>query len=193
MWSGPRGNTASSCVCPYGPAAPAPLECPLLTSRATKQTCEELEGLLKRVEPPLQRIEKTLHPYVSFGVMPLFALANCGIPIDGSVLRDSVSSPPSLGILLGLFVGKQVGVFVAAWLFIRSGLGVMPEGTSWKHLYGGALLCGIGFTMSLFIADLSFANQHLHEAAKMAILSASFASGIAGILMLWISQNSGST
>jgi len=162
-------------------------------SEQNQAVVAELEGLLERVEPPLQRIERTLHPYVSFGVMPLFALANCGIPIDGSVLRDSVTSPPSLGILLGLFVGKQVGVFGATWLFIRSGLGVMPTGMSWKHLYGGALLCGIGFTMSLFIADLSFTNQHIHEAAKMTILFASLASGLAGILMLRISRKSGST
>jgi Na+:H+ antiporter, NhaA family len=162
-------------------------------SEQNQEVIEEIEGLLERVEPPLQRIERTLHPYVSFGVMPLFALANCGIPVDGSVLWDSVSSPPSLGILLGLFVGKQVGVFGATWLFIRSGLGVMPEGMSWKHLYGGALLCGIGFTMSLFIADLSFTNQHIHESAKMSILLASFASGFAGIFMLWISRNDGGT
>jgi len=150
----------------------------------------QLGDLLERVEPPLQRIERTLHPYVSFGVMPLFALANCGIPVDGSVLWDSVSSPPSLGILLGLFVGKQVGVFVSTWLFIRSGLGVMPEGTAWKQLYGGALLCGIGFTMSLFIADLSFTEQYLREVVKITILLASLASGLAGIFMLWISRNS---
>ncbi len=162
-------------------------------SEQNQGVVEEIEELLERVEPPLQRIERTLHAYVSFGVMPLFALANCGIPIDGSVLWDSVSSFPSLGILLGLFVGKQVGVFGATWLFIRSGLGVMPEGTSWKHLYGGALLCGIGFTMSLFIADLSFTNQHLHEVAKITILLASSISGLAGVFMLWISQNGGGT
>jgi NhaA family Na+:H+ antiporter len=162
-------------------------------SEQNQEVVEELEGLLEKVEPPLQHIERTLHPYVSFGVIPLFALANCGISIDGSVLRDSVSSSPSLGILLGLFVGKQVGVFGATWLLIRSGRGVMPEGTSWKHLYGGALLCGIGFTMSLFIADLSFTNQHLHEVAKMTILLASLTSGLAGVFMLWISRNGAST
>lgn len=158
----------------------------LRLSEKNQAVVVELEELLERVEPPLQRIERTLHPYVSFGVMPLFALANCGIPIDGSVLRDSVSNLPSLGILLGLFAGKQVGVFGATWLLIRSGIGVMPAGMSWKHLYGGALLCGIGFTMSLFIASLSFTNQQLHEAAKMTILLASMASGLSGILVLRI-------
>jgi len=159
----------------------------LRLSQQNQAVVVQLGDLLERVEPPLQRMERTLHPYVSFGVMPLFALANCGIPVDGGVMWDSVGSSSSLGILVGLFVGKQVGVFGATWLCIRCGLGKMPERMTWKHLYGGALLCGMGFTMSLFIADLSFTNQQVHEAAKMAIVLASLVSGTAGILMLRMS------
>jgi NhaA family Na+:H+ antiporter len=101
---------------------------------------------------------------------------------------DTISSPLSLGIILGLLVGKQVGIFSATWLFVQSGLEDMPEGMALKDIYGGAVLCGIGFTMSLFLADLSFTAPTLQENAKISILIASLISGVIGLIVLLIGK-----
>jgi Na+:H+ antiporter, NhaA family len=153
-----------------------------------QEVVQGMEALLGRVEPPLQRIERKLHPWVSFGVMPLFAFTNCGVAVDWRLLTETISNPLSLGIILGLLVGKQVGIFSATWLFVRSGLGALPEGMAWKHVYGGGVLCGIGFTMSLFLADLSFTAADVQQSAKISILVASLLCGIIGLFVLLVSR-----
>ena len=143
-----------------------------------------LEEMCHRMEPPLQRMEHFLHPWVTYAIMPLFALANAGVDLHWDFLKETLMSPASLGIMLGLFVGKQIGIFAAVWLAVKSGLAVMPNGVGFKHIYGGAILCGIGFTMSLFISELSFQDQEMIAGAKIAILVASILSAVIGMIVL---------
>lgn len=135
---------------------------------------------------PLRRIERTLHPWVVFGVLPVFAFANAGISIGGLQWADFLS-PVTIGIAAGLFVGKQLGVFLGSWLTIRLGLAALPRGTTLSGIYGVALISGIGFTMSLFIGSLAFDDRHAEsyaEFVRLGVLIGSFLSGILGFLML---------
>ncbi len=142
-----------------------------------------LETATERVETPLHRMEHALHPWVVFAIMPLFALANAGVSL-GEGLYETLIEPVSLGIVLGLVVGKQLGVTLFAWLAVKSGIAEMPSGVSWSQIYGVGLLAGIGFTMSLFIADLAFADDPLLDIAKVGILAASLMAGIVGSILL---------
>jgi NhaA family Na+:H+ antiporter len=153
---------------------------------------QSLRTMCRRVEPPLQRIENSLHPWVFFGVMPLFALANSGVRFDVGSLGAVLTGPEALGTLFGLFLGKQIGILAATWLCVRIGFAVLPVGTTLMHIYGGAVLCGIGFTMSLFIADLSFTSAEIHDKVKIGILAGSLLSASMGmvILSLYRSPNS---
>jgi NhaA family Na+:H+ antiporter len=155
-----------------------------LMSTARQNALHELDVVTDQARTPLQRIEKGLHPWVSFLVLPLFALANAGVTLDegvfGSVLTDRVT----LGIILGLVLGKQVGVTFFAWLAVRLGLAQLPAGVTWGYLYGVSWLAGIGFTMSLFIGGLAF-NDAAHLAmAKVGVLGGSLIAGSVGILVL---------
>ena len=132
---------------------------------------------------PLRHLEHTLHPWVAFMVLPVFAFANAGVSFAGMTF-ESLLEPLPLGIALGLFVGKQVGVFGASWLMIKTGLARMPEGATWGTLYGIALLCGIGFTMSLFIGGLAFDDPAHAAAVRLGVLCGSTVSGICGYLLL---------
>ncbi|YBV98256.1 Na+/H+ antiporter NhaA [Phyllobacteriaceae bacterium JZ32] len=132
---------------------------------------------------PLHKLEHGLSNWVSFLIVPIFGFANAGVSfsgIDASVFRDTLT----LGIALGLFVGKQIGVFGAAWLSIKLRLTAKPMGASWIQLYGVSLLCGIGFTMSLFIGLLSFTSDHMHDETKIGVLTGSILSAICGYLVL---------
>ena len=147
----------------------------------------QLESMFRQIEPPLQRLEYVLHPWVIFGIMPIFALANAGVILNSVFLANAATSNQSLGIMLGLFVGKQVGIFSATYLAVKLGIAKLPESVTMKHVYGGAVLCGIGFTMSLFIAELSF-TQHtdLLNEAKVSILAGSLLSGLIGTTILYL-------
>ncbi len=147
----------------------------------------QLENMFRQIEPPLQRLEYVLHPWVIFGIMPIFALANAGVILNSVFLANAATSNQSLGIMLGLFVGKQVGIFSATYLAVKLGIAKLPESVTMKHVYGGAVLCGIGFTMSLFIAELSF-TQHtdLLNEAKVSILAGSLLSGLIGTTILYL-------
>ena len=132
---------------------------------------------------PLKRLEHDIHPWVMFGVVPIFGFASAGVHLSGGV--DTLLRPLPLAILLGLFVGKQAGIFGAIWLAVKSGLAPMPAGTRWRQLYGASILCGIGFTMSLFIGALAFpASPALVDEAKIGILAGSMLSAVAGFLQL---------
>ena len=137
---------------------------------------------------PSRHLEHILHPWVAFGVLPLFAFANAGLPLDGVTLGD-VTGTVSTGIILGLVVGKQIGVFGMTALIIGLGLARKPEGASWAMLYGVALLCGIGFTMSLFIGSLAFEHGGFSNTAalKIGVISGSVASAVCGWLVLHLS------
>ncbi len=133
---------------------------------------------------PLKEIEHNLHFWVAFFILPLFAFVNAGVNIT-EISMAQMSGPVPLGILLGLFVGKQLGVFGFSFVAIKLKLAKLPEDSNWLQLYGVSLLTGIGFTMSLFIASLAFEDDSLFQYTdKLAILIASFVSGILGYLLL---------
>jgi NhaA family Na+:H+ antiporter len=136
--------------------------------------------------PPATQLEHSLHPWVAFGILPVFAFANAGINLSGLSL-GKLLEPIPLGVMLGLFVGKQVGVFSFAWLAVKSGLARLPAGVSFSQVYGVAILCGIGFTMSLFIGMLAFENASAGEVVvtdKIGVLAGSLVSAIVGSLVL---------
>jgi NhaA family Na+:H+ antiporter len=134
-------------------------------------------------ESLMLRLERLLHPWVSFGVMPLFALANAGVTIRGDPLA-MLLQPAGLGILAGLVLGKPLGIGVLAWMAVRVGIAALPAGVTWRHIAGVGMLGGIGFTMSLFIANLAFGQGAFLDAGKVAILSASLLAGLAGAISL---------
>ena len=131
-----------------------------------------------------KELEHDLHYWVAFMILPLFAFVNAGVNLQGIALNDMTGTVP-LGIMLGLFAGKQLGVFGFSYLAIKMGLAKLPDGSNWKQLYGVAVLTGIGFTMSLFVDSLAFNDTEIyHFADKLAILIGSFLSGIIGYLIL---------
>jgi NhaA family Na+:H+ antiporter len=145
---------------------------------------EELETLTEKAQPPLIRMEHGLHGFVAFGIMPVFALANAGVTLSGDAMRGALSSPVTLGVMLGLMVGKPLGITGLSWLAVRLGIAALPGGVSWPMIVGAGVLGGIGFTMALFIAGLAFSDSALLEAAKLGILTASTITGVAGWLVL---------
>jgi NhaA family Na+:H+ antiporter len=132
---------------------------------------------------PARDLEHALHPWIAFGVLPAFAFANAGLSLTDIGLSDLLH-PIQLGIGLGLFIGKQLGVIVSIWIATRAGLATLPEGTDWRHIYGVALLTGTGFTMSLFMGTLAFPAEAYDADVRIAVLSASVASAIFGYLVL---------
>jgi Na+/H+ antiporter len=135
------------------------------------------------VKPPLHRLESALHPWVTFLIMPLFALANAGVSLSGD-LGQIMIQPITLGVALGLMLGKPIGVTLTSWLGVRIGLASLPEKVSWKHIHGAGWLAGIGFTMSLFMTGLAFTDDVRLTAAKLGILVASLCAGIVGSVIL---------
>ena len=133
--------------------------------------------------PLAERVEHALEPWVAFAIMPIFALANAGVRLSRDV-GSAFFDPVALGIILGLFIGKQVGIAASCWMVVRFGLASLPSHATWRQMYGVALLCGIGFTMSLFIATLAFGSSDRLEAAKVGVLAGSLFAGLAGYLVL---------
>jgi NhaA family Na+:H+ antiporter len=140
---------------------------------------------IQGVESPLKNFMETLHPYVAFGVLPLFAFAAAGFSFDGLTLQGLLA-PVTLGVALGLFLGKQVGVLGAAGAAVRLGLARRPSGATWSELYGVAVLCGVGFTMSLFLGALAFAppDPTLQTEVKLGVLAGSVLSILVGAAVL---------
>ena len=140
-----------------------------------------------KTHSPLSELEHDLHSVVAFGVLPLFAFVNAGISLEGVSFSDLLHTVP-LGIAAGLFVGKQVGIFSLCFLAIKMGIARLPEGASWGSLYGVSILCGVGFTMSLFVGSLAFENVTLDPEAifdeRLGIIVGSLLSGIFGYIVL---------
>ena len=132
---------------------------------------------------PLHSVEHGLHPYVMFLITPLFALGNSGVQLGGMQMGD-ILAPLPLGVLLGLFLGKQIGVFGATFAAVKLGVARLPSGVSWTMIYGLSCLAGVGFTMSLFIGSLSFADQSQMNAVRMGVLGGSILSAILGFAVL---------
>ena len=138
---------------------------------------------------PLKRLEHAIHPWVMFGVVPIFGVMSAGVELAGGA--GLLLQPLPLAVMLGLFLGKQLGIFGGIWIAVKAGIAHRPEHAQWRQIYGAALLCGIGFTMSLFIGALAFpANPQLVEEAKIGILGGSLLSAVAGYLVLRFSPAS---
>jgi NhaA family Na+:H+ antiporter len=137
---------------------------------------------------PLHRLEHILHPWSAFLIVPLFGFANAGVSFAGMKLANLIDPLP-LGVATGLFLGKQIGVTASVWLAVKCGLATKPEGASWPQIYGVALLCGIGFTMSLFIGGLAFDQPLLVDEVKIGVLLGSLASAVLGFGLLRLTGN----
>lgn len=158
-------------------------EKPQLANRERQQIARHMKTAVQQVETPLQQLEQALHPWVTVVVMPVFALANAGITLDADI-GTMLMNPVALGIILGLLIGKPVGIVFSSWLVIRGGLANLPSGVSWTHLWAVGCLGGIGFTMSLFITGLAFTQGPSLMSAKVGILAASTTAGTIGWLFL---------
>ncbi|MEM1276779.1 MAG: Na+/H+ antiporter NhaA [Pseudomonadota bacterium] len=140
---------------------------------------------------PLVNMKNGLRPWVGFLVMPVFAFANAGVPLHSLSISD-LTAPLTLGIMAGLFIGKQIGVFGLAWLAIKTGIAERPAGATMAQIYGVSLLAGIGFTMSLFIGTLAFTDVDSQNAVRLGVITGSLLSGILGVLVLIMSTSSSS-
>jgi len=136
-------------------------------------------------DSPLHRLEHGLHPWVAYAIVPIFGFANAGVSLKGIGL-EQVLAPLPLGVAAGLFLGKQIGVFVSLWLSVKLRIAMIPGNASWSQIYGVCLLCGIGFTMSLFIGGLAFTDPLLIDEVKIGVLGGSILSAIAGYIVLRI-------
>ena len=137
----------------------------------------------------LIKIEHAISPYVAFGIMPLFAFANAGVSLEGLSFSSLLDKVP-LGIVLGLFVGKQLGVFIFSYISIKLKIAQMPSNTSWYNFYGVGILTGIGFTMSLFVGNLAFAeNMQYMDGVKIGVLTGSLLSTLAGYFLILLTPN----
>lgn len=157
---------------------------PLSNSRMTS-IAEAMELSAARVQSPLQRVEHDLTPWVTFVILPVFALANAGVDLLAVDWSHVVSNSVTIGVLAGLVLGKSVGITLFSWIAVRLGLGRLPSGVRWSHLVGAALLAGIGFTMSLFIGQLAFTSPEHVEQAKLGILLGSAISAALGLAWLY--------
>ena len=155
----------------------------VLSNRGQQEAIHALETACEEVQAPLLKVEHKLHGMVAYGIMPLFAFANAGIRVNAELLA-ALSLPVLFGVLVGLVVGKPLGITLLSWASVRAGLAEAPAAASWRALHGVSWLGGIGFTMSLFIATLAFGSGPLLESAKVGILGASVIAGVVGWLLL---------
>ncbi|GAB3238858.1 Na+/H+ antiporter NhaA [Glycomyces halotolerans] len=156
----------------------------------TAAETERLVKLTRESVPPAERFQGRLHPFSSFLVLPLFALANAGVALSADLLAAAAVSPVTIGIVLGLVVGKIVGITAVTWVVVKLGLGRLPEGTSWPLVTGVAAVAGVGFTVALFITELAFRGGDaalLTDEAKIGVLAASLLAACIGALVLWLS------
>lgn len=174
---------------------------PYLVNERQQQLVRAIEVECIHVEAPLQRIENKLHPYTAFLIMPIFAFANSGVPVDFAHVNELLFQPVTLGVFFGLLVGKQIGIMSACAIVVGLKMADLPKGVNWKQLYGVSWLAGIGFTMALFVGGLAFGGGHGHEAgdaahaavstlseAKIGTLLASIVAGSMGTIILLLTS-----
>ncbi len=155
-----------------------------LLSEEQAHLISKIEVLNEEAQTPLQKLEHSLHPLITYFVLPLFALSNAGVHIEGSVIQMLVH-PVSLGIIAGLVIGKFVGISFFSRLVVWLKIATLPEGLTWRQIYGVAFLAGIGFTMSMFISELAFVEEEYKQIAKVGIMAASLISAAIGMVWLW--------
>ena len=155
----------------------------ILTNHAQQTAIHELEQNAEAAQTPLLRIEHGLQPWVAFGIIPVFALANAGVELSGGLFA-AFRHPVALGVALGLLLGKPIGITLFAWLAVKTKLAALPAGCDWRALHAVSWLGGIGFTMSLFVTNLAFTDARLIADAKVGIFAASIAAALVGWLLL---------
>jgi NhaA family Na+:H+ antiporter len=155
----------------------------VLTNHGHQAALQELESAADAAQAPLQRMEHALHGVVAFVIMPIFALANAGVAL-GAGAAAAARSPIAWGVVLGLAIGKPLGIMLASYLAVRAGAADLPRGVAWRHVHGAGWLGGIGFTMSLFVAGLAFADPAVLDIAKLGVFAASLLAGVVGYLLL---------
>jgi NhaA family Na+:H+ antiporter len=146
---------------------------------------------VQETEAPLARLEQALLPWVSFLIVPLFAIANTGVHVSGDIADAAIRSPVSQGVVFGLLLGKPLGIFIVTWLAVRLRLCDMPTGATWPQILGVGILGGIGFTVALLIAAVGFDDEGLIDQAKLGVLAASVAAGVLGFAFLWLTTPTG--
>jgi len=159
----------------------------IMTNDELRAVVQTLENGVHSVEAPLQRLEHTWHMPVAYLVIPIFALANAGIPLSFGAMGETLTHPVLLGVSLGLILGKFIGIAGVSWLLLKLGVAVLPKDTRFTQIAGVSLLAGIGFTMSIFVAELGFAGQaEFLLMAKTGILGASLLAGMVGFIWLYV-------
>ena len=181
------GVALGLCV-PVRPLAPATVAKDWAADLGDEPTTAELAAMSRLARAAAsagERLEHRLHPWTSFAIVPLFALANAGVELSASALDAPGASAVTAGVVVGLLAGKALGITGAVWLAVRTGLGRLPEGARWAHVAGVGVVAGIGFTVSLFVAELAFpADSPLVDAAKLGVLAASTLAAAVGAAVL---------
>lgn len=152
-------------------------------------TLREIRRLSRETQSPLHRVEIALAPYIAFGIVPLFAFANAGLPFPEVPAAEWLGDPVVLGIAIGLVVGKTLGIFGASWLTVRTGLARYPAGMTQAHLLGVSMVAGVGFTVAIFVANLAFTDGDVIELAKLGIMVGSVVAGATGYLLLRLTSS----
>lgn len=150
----------------------------------TEQYIAEVGRMAMYATSPLERLERALSPWVAYVIVPIFALANAGVALSSDAVRGVVTDRVTLGVVLGLVAGKTIGVFGASAIGIKLGIGRLPAGTTWRHMFGLAIVAGVGFTVALFVTSLSFDDPAVADAAKIGILAGSLLAGVLGYVVL---------
>jgi NhaA family Na+:H+ antiporter len=156
----------------------------ILLDRGHLDSVHALELACHEVETPLQRLEHSLHPWIAFALLPVFAFANAGLSLEGIDFAGLLSQPLTMGIMLGLFLGKPLGITIFSFLAVKTGIALLPAEVRWSHIIGAGMLGGIGFTMSLFVSGLSFVSPEMVNYSKLGIILGSILSAAAGLLFL---------
>ncbi len=153
----------------------------LADPRVLLEPVKQLKRAQRDILPPVIRVQAALHPWVAYGIMPLFALANAGVAIGGFDFHSAATQSVMLGVLFGLVVGKPIGIFLASWIVVRIGWCELPPGATWRGVALVGFLGGIGFTMAIFTANLAFSSNELLNAAKLGVLAASGCAAVLGL------------
>ncbi|CAK7037949.1 MAG: Na(+)/H(+) antiporter NhaA [Paraeggerthella hongkongensis] len=174
-WSGTKVRQAHEAFQP---------ETPVIAQGKYIETVSSLSRVARQVVPPATRLEHKLYPWVYFAILPLFALTNADVSFTGVDVGAMLTDPVLYGVLLGLLVGKPLGIMVMSFAIVKSKLASLPENVNWGHMLGASILGGVGFTMAIFVANLAFDDEVLVATAKLGILAASLLAGIIGFLFL---------
>lgn len=164
-------------------------DAPVLGQSDYLKEVSHLARVAKEVVPPATRLERMLYPWVYFAILPLFALTNADVALGGTSFGAIVADPVFLGVFAGLLLGKPIGIFLFSFLIVKLKISSLPNNVNWAHIFGAALLGGVGFTMAIFVANLAYADPGQILVAKVAILSASLLAGIIGFLFLLFQAN----